>query len=81
MRRSSPLDNRGGVGEASNPGGLEGDGTGSSSIWGEQSSSSAGLGMFGTSAADRASFLMDLGDGGRTVVGDSGGETGGVRLS
>lgn len=81
MRRTSPLDGSGGVGEVSNSGGLVGDGTGSSILGGAQSWRSARLGASGMSELDRASFLCDRGDVGRTVVGDSGGDTGGVSAS
>lgn len=81
VRRRGPLETKGGVGEASKPGGLAGEVRGAWSLSGEQRWSSSWLGAASEVGEGRASPLLERGDGGSTVVGDRGGETGGVRLS
>lgn len=81
VRCRGPSQHRGGVGDVWKPGGLEGDRRGSTRDAGAQSSSKAWLGAWLARGEVEGTTRLDIRHGGRTVVGDNGGDIGGVRSS
>lgn len=81
VRQGETEETRGGVDDDSNPGGLDGDRRGRNMVDGEQSSLTARLGEQLGRGCRLALLLLERISDGSTVVGESGGEAGGVRLS